>query len=269
VSTAILDPPQPLTREAETVDLEALWDRPAEEVAELACATHLGVWTARRLGLDMAAVHWEWTELAMTCSRLAVVAPRDHSKSSTFSVHATAWRSIYQPGIWSFLFAQTSHQAEDLLDRVKATLLQTVPDLVLGASVDRMNRLVLANGSRIDTAGAGKRVRSAHPDVIVGDDVLDDDNTASGLQRRKIHRWWFGSVVNMAHPPDVVRVRHPDGTVSARRRPATRIHLVGTPFHAQDLLMGMRTNPLWTFRRYAAEFDPAKLVPGTLAVEAT
>jgi hypothetical protein len=49
--------------------------------------------------------------------------------------------------------------------------------------------------------------------------------------------------------------------------PATKVHLVGTPFHQQDLLMSMRSNPVYEFRRYAAEFDPADLVPGTTAVE--
>ena len=40
------------------------------------------------------------------------------------------------------------------------------------------------------------------------------------------------------------------------RMPATRIRLVGTPFHTDDLLMSMRRNPVWAFYRYAAEFDP-------------
>jgi hypothetical protein len=48
--------------------------------------------------------------------------------------------------------------------------------------------------------------------------------------------------------------------------PATRIMLVGTPFHQQDLLMGMRDNPIYSFRRYKAEFAESDLVDG-LAVE--
>jgi hypothetical protein len=51
--------------------------------------------------------------------------------------------------------------------------------------------------------------------------------------------------------------------------PPTRIMLVGTPFHERDLLMSMRGNPLYRFRRYAAEFDLALCVDGSLAVEAS
>lgn len=44
--------------------------------------------------------------------------------------------------------------------------------------------------------------------------------------------------------------------------PPTRVHLVGTPFHQQDLLMNMAENPLYTFRRYAAEYEPDMLLEG-------
>jgi hypothetical protein len=73
----------------------------------------------------------------------------------------------------------------------------------------------------------------------------------------------------MAHPGTTRKVRTrwwDDRRLIAI--PPTRIFLVGTPFHERDLLNGMRTNPLYRFRRYAAEFDPATCVAGTLAVEA-
>jgi hypothetical protein len=260
--TTVLESPA-----AASPQLDALWQRPVAEVEELACASHLGVWTARRRGLDMSPVHWEWTELAMTQKRLAVVAPREHSKSESFSVNATAWRSIYSPATYSYLFALTGDLAEELLARTKDVLAQTRPELLEDAVVDRADKLVLGNGSMIRAAGAGKRTRGGHPDVIVGDDLLDDENTQTSLQRRKMHRWWFGSVVNMAHPGTVRQVRGPDGMPRSVFMPATRIHLVGTPFHGQDLLLSMRRNPMWRFYRYAAEFHPSELVPGTLAVE--
>ena len=47
----------------------------------------------------------------------------------------------------------------------------------------------------------------------------------------------------------------------------TQIVLVGTPFHQQDLLMSMRANPIYHFRRYSVVFSPDELVAGTWAVE--
>jgi hypothetical protein len=263
MTTVLSDQPSP------PVDLAALADLPRDTVEEMACAASLGVWTARRRGMEMSAVHWEWCELAQTRERLAVVAPREHSKSETFSVNATAHASIYQPGVYTYMFALTGDLAAELLARTKTVIEQVRPDLVLGAMRDNSTDLILANGSRIRAAGAGKRTRGGHPDRIVGDDVLDEENTGTAEQRRKIHRWWFGSVVNMAHPGTVRSVRGIDGVVREHRMPPTRVHLVGTPFHGQDLLMGMRKNPMWHFRRYSAEAWPHQLVPGTLAVEVT
>jgi hypothetical protein len=246
---------------------EQLLELPADEIEEAACAAHLGVWTAQRRGLQMAAHHWEWCELAMTRTRLAVVAPRESAKTETFTVNAGAWRSIYEPGCWTYLFAQTSDQAKAILARIVAAVETTRPELVDAAMENSAQSVVFSNGSRIDAAGAGKRVRSAHPDVIIGDDVLDDESTATGHQRRKTEKWWFGTVANMAHPGAVRRIREASGRIVERRMPPTRMHLVGTPFHQSDLLLGMRSNALWAFYRYAAEFWPEQLVPGTLAVE--
>ncbi|MFE2751578.1 hypothetical protein ACFXGA_06195 [Actinosynnema sp. NPDC059335] len=263
--TALADPPDA----APAVDLSALEQLPREQVEEMLCAASLGVWTERRRGMQMSAVHWEWCALAQTRERLAVIAPREHSKSETFSVNATAHASIYQPGCYTYMFALTGDLAEELLARTKQVISEVRPDLVLGAQRDNATDLILANGSRIRAAGAAKRTRGGHPDRIVGDDVLDDENTATAAQRRKMHRWWFGSVVNMAHPGTDRRVTDANGVVHTYRMPATRIHLVGTPFHGQDLLAGMKTNPMWHYRRYAAEAWPNELVPGTLAVEVT
>ncbi|GAB3670340.1 hypothetical protein GCM10027597_01450 [Saccharopolyspora tripterygii] len=250
------------------VDTTKLAELPADQVEELACAAHLGVWTQRRLGLHMSTLHWEWADLAMNHRRLALVAPREHGKSESLSVNATAWRSIYTPGIYTYLFALTGDLAEELLARTRTVIDSVRPDLVATAQRDNSTDLILGNGARIRAAGAGKRTRGGHPDVIIGDDVLDDENAGTSTQRRKIHRWWFGSVVPMAHPGTMRRIQHADGTSRQVELPATRVHLVGTPFHAADLLMSMRDNPLWSFRRYAAEFHPRQLVGDTFAVEA-
>ena len=247
-------------------DLGDLAGLDVDDLEELACAVDLGVWSERRLGLSMAPFHWEWADAAMNRDRLAECAPREFGKSVALTVNPTVWRSIYTPGTWSYLFAQTADQAKALLGRVKDTMESVRPDLMADALEDSAVAVTFANGSRVSTAGAGKRVRGAHPDVIVGDDVLDEDNTATAMQRRKIERWWFGSVANMAHPGTIREVRTAAGLRRFPMRP-TKIHMVGTPFHEADLLLAMRTNARWHFRRYQAECPPEDRVPGTWAVE--
>lgn len=230
------------------------------EAMELACKSHLGVWASMKRGLANSAVHWEWCEQAMFRDRLALVAPREHAKSEVFTVNQIAWRCTYTPGIYCYVFAQTGDQAYDLKERIDAALEETAP-WMLERSSSNKSFSRYANWSRVRVAGAGKGVRGAHPDLIVGDDVLSEGRSMTDHQRKKTHEWWFGTIGGMSHAGTVRSIgdRHNKYRV---RMPPTKVHIVGTPFHQQDLLMGMRQNPMYHFRRYAAEFDPATLVDG-------
>lgn len=258
MSTAALE--QVLPEEA----LEVLRTVPYDDAIELACKADLGVWSERKRGFTHGALHWEWSGLAQTRTRLAVVAPREHAKTETFTVNQIAWRTIYTPGLWCYVFAQTGDQATEWKARIDAAVGEAAPWMIAGEHGMNTTESVYANWSKVQAAGAGKSVRGLHPDVIVGDDVLEEGNCLTSLQRKRMARWWFGTVGGMAHPVTTRTLGNSDVRVQF---PPTKIHLVGTPFHQQDLLMSMRENPLYEFRRYAAEFDPTDLVPGTMAVE--
>lgn len=183
--------------------------------------------------------------------------------SETFSVDSCAWRICYRPGIQCVIFTSDVEVAKELKERVDTAVRQHDEALIDGATVKNVKRTDYANGASIRVRTTGQKVRGLHPDHIVGDDVLSDENTITHYQRKKVERWWFATVEGMAHP----------GTwrVVGRHKvwmPPTTIHLVGTPFHQSDLLMSMRSNPVYRYRRYAAEYAPSDLVPGTCAVEA-
>lgn len=232
-------------------------------------AHHPGLWAELALGFDNPPFMDEWYSIALTRSRLCVVAPRGHAKTQVFSVNLTAHWAIYRPGSWQYLFSATLDQAKQTLERVVATVQRANPGLVARMPKNESAEVIFANWSRVTVAGAGKAVRGAHPDRIVGDDVLTEETAGTAYQRRKVENWWFGTVGPMAHSG----VRRPLGWGRLRGRvpqwdyPATRILLVGTPFHQLDLLMSMRANPIYHFRRYSAVFCPSELVPGTWAVE--
>lgn len=245
--------------------LEAALQLPPDQLEELLCKAHLGEWTQRRAGLDMTALHWEWCELRMTATRLAVIAPREHAKSETFTINGTAWESIYTPGLWTYIFAQTLDQAKVMLSRTITVVEKTAPWMVSGATERNSTHIKFANDAVIDVAGAGKAVRGVHPDRIIGDDVLEEGSAATSHQRKRMEKWWFGAIGGMAHPGTKRTVGVGDTARDIWMEP-TRIFLVGTPFHSQDLLMGMKKNPVYRFRRYAAEFDENELVDG-MAVE--
>lgn len=237
-------------------------DIPWSRVAELACKADPAIWAREKRGFVNASVHDEWYRLMVKEQRCTCIAPREHAKTEIWTVNQTAWRSIYQPGIWTYVFANTADQSKALKVRIDEAIHEAEPRLVDGALEKNDTTTVYANGSRITVAGAGKAVRGAHPDIIIGDDVLEEQSCLTAYQRQKTARWWFGTVSNMAHG-GTTRVHR-----GVRRRfPPTKIFLVGTPFHQADLLMSMKTNPVYRYYRYAAEFRPEDLVPGTMAVD--
>lgn len=243
-----------------------LLDLPLHEAEELLSKAHLGEWTQRKARLDMSPLHWEWCELRMHAKRLAVVAPREHAKSETFTVNGTVWESTYTPGLWTYIFAQTGDQAKKMLAKIVQVTKATAPWLLEGDNV-RVNstHVTFSNYAMVDTAGSGKATRGVHPDVIIGDDVLEEGSCSTAMQRKRVERWWFGAVGGMAHPGTKRLIGEGDKAMELWM-PPTKVFLVGTPFHQQDLLMNMKKNPVYRFRRYAAEFHEDDLQDG-LAVE--
>ena len=234
-----------------------------ETLRELVVKANPAAWAELRRGFENAPFHQEWYELVKTGRRVCVVAPREHAKTEVFTVNATAWRSIYNPGLWTYIFSETAEQGYEFKARIDSAIEDVAPELVQRMKSHTLRESIYSNGARVTVAGAGKAVRSTHPDVIIADDVLSEKNTGSKQQRDRLSRWFFGTVSNMAHPGTVRTVRGYGRLVM----PPTRIFLVGTPFHEADLLMGMKANPMYVYRRYAAEFHEADRVNGSWAVE--
>lgn len=231
---------------------------------------HPGHYAEAKFGYVNQPFHWEWYNHEIRIPRVTVVAPREYAKSEVFSVNSTAWYCDRWPGFYNYIFEDTLDQAKAVLERIVSAVGQANPLLTAMMYRSEATDVIFANHSRVTVAGRGKKVRGAHPDRIVGDDVLDEDSTATSYQRAKIARWWNGTVAGMAHTGTYRRLGwgRSRGNVVMLYYPPTRIRLVGTPFHSEDLLMGMKKNPIYRFFRYAAEFHPGDLVPGTWALEA-
>jgi len=234
-------------------------------------ASHPGIWAERKLGFVNEPFHWEWYELEEMFPRLAVCAPREHAKSEIFSINKTAHMAIYQPGSWQFLFSATLEQGRHLMERLIKTVAAVEPAMFTNPPRFTTTDVIFGNWSRVSVGSVGKSMRGIHPDRIVGDDILNEGNTQTQAQRRKMEAWWFGSVGPMAHPGDIRPLQwgaiKPKGRTIMKTHKPTTITMVGTPFHQMDLLMGMRENPIYHFRRYSAVFSTDDLVDGTWAVE--
>lgn len=222
------------------------------ELLDAASAVDMGVWAEAKRGYSNAAVHWAWYGLAQRARRAAILAPREHGKSEIFSVNNAAWHSIYRPGFWTYIFCNSGDQGEKILARTVAAVNQVAPALLEHPKVLHTKEVVFTNDARITVRGSGAAVRGAHPDLIIGDDVQDENNTGTQMQRDRLKSWWFGTVGGMAHPGTTRVVQRIKRPAEVMEFPATRILIVGTPFHSLDLLMGCRENEMYDWRLFGA-----------------
>lgn len=185
------------------------------------------------LGLQVAGHHREWIQLIAQNRRLCVMAPRDHSKTTVFSVVFPLWRIRFIPGDLGYIFSYSQDQASKILERIK-DIVET-NSFFQGLKPKNpetwhKSEIKCSNGAKIVAKGFGTSVRGPRPNWIICDDILADRNI---YPMSYIKKFFFEAVSNM-----IAR----DG----------RIIVVGTPQSRDDLLHELAKNPAYCFRKYAA-----------------
>ena len=161
--------------------------------------------------------------------RVCIIAPRDHSKSTTLRV-AVLWSSLFEK--WrdkpftTWLFSASKDLASRRLAEIRDDMarhpqLRNLIDPKRGGKFE----IFFTNGAWIRATGVGAAIRGEHPARIVFDDVLDDigDQSPSNL------RHWFRK------------------KITPMLSPGTSMFVVGTPMAMTDLYhTEMLSNSAWT-----------------------
>jgi hypothetical protein len=224
--------------------------------------------------LHVRAHHKEWLSLWFGSPLSCLLAPRDHGKSWTLIAFIlwVMWRhnrdeqGRLKPsnpdGIFRVaLFSATQPQAVEFRDRLveiaDANEALFGPGIVPGAggniskwrlrTVRSSTHLRLGNDADIVFRSFRGAARGLHPQLVALDDVLDEKNSTTDYQRRKVKRQ-FDSVIRPL--------------VNTER--GGQIIVVGTPQHQTDLLMLLRPGPTrrtgFVWRRFRAMNPDTKQV---------
>jgi len=160
--------------------------------------------------------------------RVCIIAPRDHSKSTTLRV-AVLWSCLFEK--WrdkpftTWLFSASKDLANRRLEEIREDM-RRHPQLrnLIDPKRGTKHSIHFTNGSWIRATGVGAAIRGEHPARIVFDDVLDDmgDQSPSNLQS------WFRK------------------KITPMLSPGTSIFVVGTPMAMTDLYhTEMLSNDVW------------------------
>jgi predicted phage terminase large subunit-like protein len=149
------------------------------------------------------------------------------------------------------LISDTASQAEEFLSNIRGEL-EDNPRLRedfgnLVGDVWKADDIITNNQVRVLALGArkkirGRRFRSKRPDLIIGDDIENDENTGNPIQRKKNENWFFKAV-------------------SKAGDDSTDIIVIGTIIHYDSLLSNLLKNPLYQGRKFQAvqSYSPSPL----------
>lgn len=160
--------------------------------------------------------------------RVCIIAPRDHSKSTTLRV-AALWSSLFEQ--WrekpftTWLFSASKDLASRRLEEIRDDMMRH-PKLSKLIDKSRGTKLELrfTNGAWIRATSVGAAIRGEHPARIIMDDVLDD---LGDMSMDNLRHWFRKKITPMLSP-------------------ATSIFVVGTPMSMNDLYhTEMLTKDTW------------------------
>jgi hypothetical protein len=149
--------------------------------------------------------HEEWDRLINESNRVLVKAARDSGKSHWASLAYPIWKAgIKNPGSLGYIFSATQPLAESLLSLLKQELLQNSKlEHFLPEERDRdwsKKEIYLRNGSITRARGMGVKIRGGHPQWIVVDDGLTDEDIYSETIRKRTIDYFLSAITNMIVP---------------------------------------------------------------------
>mgnify|MGYP003109412696 FL=1 len=187
----------------------------------------------RWLGYELGDHIHEWLDLyadrkGAEVHRVCIIAPRDHSKSTTLRVcllHHMLFSKWRNKPFTCWLFSASKDTASNRLTEIREDL-KRHPELRQYIDEKRGGKfeLRLTNGSWIKATGMGAAMRGEHPACIALDDILTD----MGDTPMDVVRDWLRKVV------------------TPMLSPGTNLFCVGTPMSAVDLYhTEMLPNDAW------------------------
>ena len=173
---------------------------------------------------------------------IAFAAPRGMAKSTIVSFALPIWCAVYKKKHYIIIVSDTSGQADDFLSNIRNELEDNemlIEDFGLQeGAVWTTSNIILKNGVRIQSLGAGKKIRGRRhkqyrPDLIIGDDLENDENISSPDQRHKMESW------------------HSKALSKAGDERTDKI-FIGTIIHYDSLLSKLLKNPAYYSQKYQA-----------------
>lgn len=223
----------------------------------------ISVFAERVLGVQLQPFHRRWLEFQVQNPKSLVLAPRGFGKSSVCNVLYCLWQLVRNPNIRILIVSNTHSQAQSFLweirrqiesnENFKSVFGDFRPgDRWSDSELVLANKTTITKESNITAVGAQGAIVSKHVDLLILDDLVDQENSRTELQREKLEQW-----LSMTLLPTL----EPEG----------KIHFLGTRYHPEDLYSQLSKGAYKDFtltdralREDGSSLWPEKFSPGLL-----
>lgn len=195
--------------------------------------------------------HLEWHKLMDEHPLLVLNAPVEHAKSQQVAIGRVLWELGKNPNLRIALIQNTITQASKMLGAIRQHLEKNprvievfphlrrsrIPGVAWHNTAITVDRDVISKDPSIQALGAGSAILGARLDLIVGDDILNFENTRTQEQIEKTIQWF-------------------DSSVYSRVTDGGRVWMIGTPWEITDILHELGKRPGWVRKVYSAILNP-------------
>ena len=168
-----------------------------------------------------------------------LLAPRGFGKSSVCNVLYCLWQLVRNPNIRILIVSNTHSQAQSFLweirrqievnDKFKEVFPEFRPgDRWSDSELVLSNKTKITKESNITAVGAQGAIVSKHVDLLILDDLVDQENSRTELQREKLEQWLAMTLLPTLEPEG-------------------KIHFLGTRYHPEDLYSRLSKGPYKDF----------------------
>lgn len=180
----------------------------------------------------------EWQEFVTLNDRTLLLGPRGHRKSISTTVAYSLWRLVHNPNDRQAIISKTVPQAADFISEIAGhcdrPLIQALfPHLARGGkwttegtrpAITVIGKTALTSEPSVAGYGIGSSTSGAHVECMLVDDLVDEENSSTKLQRDKLRNRFFNKMYPILMPNGVLHFKgtrwHPHDFYG---------HLLGTP----------------------------------------
>ena len=193
--------------------------------------------------------HKEWLNFITNNKYTLLLAPRGSGKSTINTVAFPLWKTIIERKTRVLIVSNTATQAESFGRAIKnyyeSDNIERIFGDIKGVPWSPLEMRLQGHGndkeSNITVLGVGGAVLGRHFDLIILDDIADEENMATPLQREKIKIWYRKTLLPSLEP---------NGELKA----------VATRFHSDDIYNTFMSDPSFKTKIYDAENYKGKLL---------